>query len=288
MVDMTVALKGANGDTITLDGNDSYILTKGVRGFGIPVTSVRIADSAGDGGVWRNTKRGIRELDLPITIIGTDRQDTEDKLRRLALLLQDSDGPTQIIASYSNGKQFVLEAHYTGGAETQFGDDANDTHVNWFITMQAPAPYWTSSVAQTFTVGTGNTGRGLLPALTKMRLTSSQTLGTITVNNTDGDVPSYPIWTIYGPVTGLQIQNSGTGQGFTYSVPLTAGQTLTIDTGAGTIVDQTGVNKYSSLGYAPKLFALPPGTTKIAVVGTAADANTKISCTYYPRREVLH
>lgn len=283
--DLTISLTGKNGDTITFD-NSTYLLASGLKGFGVPITNLRIQPSASDGGVFRHAKRGIREIDLPIVIIGADRATTETNLRRLSNILQNSSGLSRLTATYANGDAYYLDVAYAGGAETVFGESAGATFAQWVVTLQAPNPFWTSAVPQTFTVGTGNTGRGLLPKLSKMRLTSSQTLGTVTVNNTAGDVPSFPIWTVYGPVSNLQISTGSIG--FSYTVPVAVGQVLTIDTAAGTVTDQTGANKYSLLGTAPKLFSLPPGTTGISVNGTDATSSTQITCTYYPRREVLH
>jgi hypothetical protein len=284
-MDLTLTLTGANGDTITFD-YDTYILTDGLKGFGIPPTKVRIQESATDGGVFRHSKRGIRDIDLPIVTVGTDRADTETKLRRLARILQNSNGAARLTATYDSGDVYFLDLYYTGGGETVFGDDAGSTYARWVVALQAPKPYWTSQVAQTFSVVQGAAGRGLLPQLTKLKLTSSQAIGVVTVNNTNGDVPSYPIWQVYGPLDSLTVSSAGSS--FTYNAPVAAGQSLVIDTAAGTVVDGAGVNKYSNLGAAPKLFTIPPGTSSVSVSGVGSTTATVISCTFYPRREVLH
>lgn len=283
--DLTISLTGANGDTITFD-NTTYTLTQGLKGFGVPATKVRIQESAADGGIFRHTKRAIREIDLPIVIIGSDRADTEAKLRRLSNILQNTSGATTLTATYANGDVYYLNVYYVGGAETVFGDASGSTYATWVVTLQAANPFWTSTAAQTFTVVQNNQGRGLLPRLSKLQITSTSAVGTVTVNNTNGDVPSYPVWKVYGPLSNLTV-TSGT-VGFTYSGTVNAGEVLTIDTATGTVVDGLGVNKYANLASAPKFFALPPGTTSINVNGTGATASTVISCTYYPRREVLH
>ena len=285
MVNLAISLTGANGDTISLDNNLNYILGAGVRGFGIPTTEVRIAPSAGDGGYFRHSKRAIREIDLPITIIGTDRGDVEAKLRRLAALLNVKNGATVVNATYSDGTSFALSAYYRGGAETVFGDTAGTTFCQWLITMQAPNPFWLSSTPTTFTVGSGSTGRGLLPKLTKLRVSSDQTLGIVTANNA-GDVDAYPIWQIRGPVTNLLVSN-GT-QSFSFPAAIPGGVTYTVNTEAGTVTDDAENNVYSLLGTAPKLFSLAPGTSSITITGTAYTADTSVKCTYYPRYEVVH
>ena len=285
MVDVTISLVGSNGDTITLADEGDYVLATGVRGFGIPSTSVRIDDSAGNGGTWRHTKRGIRDLDLPIVILGTDRADVETKLRRLARLLQDTNGPTKLVANYSDGSSVFLEAHYVGGAETQFGEDAKNTLCRWVIQMQAPQPYWQTSTESSFSVTTGNTGRGLLPQLSKLKVSSSQTLGVVNVTNA-GDVAIQPRYVLRGPVADLTISN-GT-QGFSFSAAIPAGATYTVDTSTGEVLNDSGVNIYNLLNAAPKFFALPPGNSTISINGTGADANTQVTVYYSPRYEVIH
>lgn len=285
MVDVTISLVGSNGDTIELADDGDFVLTTGVTGFGIPSTAVRIDESAGNGGTWRHTKRGIRDIDLPLVIMGSDRADVETKLRRLARLLQDSKGPTKIVADYSDGTSVYLSAHYTGGAETQFGSDANSFFCRWVISMQAPQPYWETSTTSSFSVTTGNTGRGLLPQLTKLKVSSSQTLGVVNVNN-QGDVEVFPTWVIRGPVTNLVVSNGS--QSFSFPATILGGDTYTVDTMAGTVVNDRGENIYALLGSAPKLFSLQPGLTSVAVTGTEATPDTAITCYYSPRFEVIH
>jgi hypothetical protein len=218
--------------------------------------------------------------------LGADRADTETKLRRLANILRNSSGAARLTATYDTGDIYFLDVYYTGGGETSFGSDGGLTYARWVVTVQAPIPYWTSAVPQTFSVVQSGTGRGLLPQLTKLKLTSSQAIGTVTVNNTQGDVPSFPTWQVYGPLDSLSVSSGSLG--FTYNAAVAVGETLTIDTYAGTVVNGSGVNKYSNLGSAPKLFTIPPGTSSVSIAGVGATTATVISCTYYPRREVLH
>lgn len=285
MTDVTISLVGSNGDTIALANDGDYVLLTGARGFGMPSSEVRIDASTGDGGVWRSSRRGVRDLDLPIAILGTSRDDVETKLRRLARLLQDTSGATRIVATYSTGTSVYLDAHFTGGAETQFGDDAGLNWCRWVVTLQAPQPYWKTGSESSFSFGSGNTGRGLLPKLTKLRVSSSQTLGLVTVNNV-GDVPAYPRWVIKGPVTNLRITDGTRSFGFPGTI--LQGKTYTIDTLNATVVDEQGSNLYAELGTAPKLFTLLPGTQSIEVTGDEATADTEVVCYYSPRYEVVH
>lgn len=285
MTTVTISLLGSNGDTIDLIDDGDFVLLTGARGFGMPMSSVRIDPSAGDGGVWRSSRRALREVDLPIAILGLNRDDVESKLRRLARLLQDTNGPTRIIANYSNGLSVYLDAHFTGGAETQFGDDAGLTWCRWVVSMQAPQPFWQTGSESSFSIGSGNTGRGLLPQLTKLRVSSSQTLGLVNVNNA-GDVPAYPRWVIKGPVQNLVISDGS--RSFSFPGTILAGKTYTVDTKTNEVSDELGNNIYALLGPAPKLFPLLPGESTIEVTGSEATADTQVTCFYSPRYEVIH
>lgn len=287
MVDVSISLIGSNGDTIELtDGYSDFILTTGVMGFGVPPTKVRIAESASAGGVWRNTKRGVRDIDLPIVVLGANRQDLEDKLRRLSNLLQDFNGPTKIRASYSDGTSFELNAHYVGGADVEYGDESNSIRAKWVISMQAPQPYWESVNPLNYTLQMLS-GRGLLKStsLSKLRLSGQYGFGDVTLTN-PGDVVAYPIWTITGPCDSVSITQNGVG--FTYAEAILAGDQIVIDTFNGTVTDQDGVNKYGNLSAAPKLFAVLPGTQTVTIQAPGATADSVIAGNFKPRREVLH
>lgn len=284
MVNVNYSLVGANGDEITLDYS-SYVLNPNFVGFGIPPAQVRIENSAGDGGVWRHSKRAVRDVDLPITVLGTDRNDVQTKLRRLSRLLQDTSGPTTIKATYSSGESLTLQGHYVGGAESQWGTDAGLVWNKWVVSLQCPNPYWQSTALEEFRVTTGNTGRGLLPQLSKLKVTSSQVYGVITVDN-EGDVPAYPTWFIRGPISDVVISNGD--QSFSFIETIEDGETITVNTATGEVTDDLGTNRYSILGPAPKLFRIEPGVSSISVNGVAATQAAEVRLDYSPLYEVVH
>ena len=281
---MNYSLVGANGDEITFDYSE-FILNQNFVGFGIPPAQVRIENSAGDGGVFRHSKRGVRDVDLPITVLGTDRNAVQTKLRRLSRLLQDTSGPTKIKATYSSGESLTLDAHYVGGAESQWGADAGLVWNKWVLSFQCPNPYWQSDALEEFRVTTGNTGRGLLPQLSKLKVTSSQVYGVITVDNS-GDVPAYPVWFVRGPISDVVISN-GT-QSFSFTETVNDGETITVNTATGEVTDDLGTNRYSILGPAPKLFRIDPGVSSISVNGVAATEAAEVRLDYSPLFEVVH
>lgn len=277
-------LTGANGDEITFD-NSTYVLNPSLTGFGIPPTSVRIDESSRDGGTYRYSRRTIRNIDMPVTVLGTSVTDVETKLRRLGKLTQDTLGPTVLTALRDDGN-LTMELYYVGGAELEYGGEAGGlTWARLVLSFQAPNPYWQSADTESFEVTVGNTGRGLLPELTKLRVASSQAIGLINVNNTS-DVPVFPTFTITGPVDSLAVTLNGEGWAFTQSVA--TGEQYAINHATATVTDTAGTNRYDIFDTAPKFFAFPPGTSSVLVVGTNATPDTVIECEYNLAYEVVH
>lgn len=277
-------LTGANADEITFD-NDTYVLNPSLLGLGIPPTSVRIDESSRAGGVWRNTRRAVRNIDLPVTVFGANALAVETNVRRLSRLTQDTLGPT-ILTVLRDAGDLTMKLHYTGGAELKYGGaDGGDQWARLVLSFQAPQPFWESATEESFSVTSGATGRGLLPQLSKLRISSSQSLGTIDVDNTS-DVSVFPIYEIAGPVTGLTVSN-GVDE-WSFSTTILEGDLVEVDTREGTVTGTGGTNLYAILNSAPKLFSFPPGETTITIEGTSANANTRVTCRYNLRYEVIH
>lgn len=287
MVNVILSLVGSNGDEIVFDNNGDYLLTEGLSGIGIPETQVRFADSASDGGVWRFTKRGIREIDMPVMVLGNSQTALENNLRRLSNLLQDRRGATVLRASYSNGEVWELQdGHYTTGAQTTVESNGSPYWTRWVLTMQFANPFWIRQRSESFSLGTGGAQRSLIPNLAEMEITGSQVIGDITIENV-GDCDSYPVWKIRGPVDSVTI-TSQDGLSFSYDAIIPVGEEITIDTAMGTVVNQDGVNKYANLGASPKLFTLPAGTSEVSIEAVGSDQDTLVSLYYQPRKEVVH
>lgn len=284
MVNVNYALIGANGDTIVFD-QANYVLNPDFMGFHIPPAQVRIEDSAGDGGVFRHAKRGVRALDLPITVMGANRANVQTKLRRLAKLTQNTFGPLIIEARYSDGERLRLQTYYTGGAEGQWGSSGGLIWNRWTLSLQAPQPYWESANVEQFTVTQGSTGRSLLPELSKLKISSSQALGIILINNS-GDVPTFPTYRIIGPVSNFAVSN--TSSGFSFVEPVLDGETITVNTETGEVTDQTGANRYDILDVAPKLFRIPVGESSLNISGESVTEDSRIDVFYRLRYEVVH
>jgi hypothetical protein len=290
MVNIDISLQGANGDIISLTDSDIFVLANGALGFGMPPVEVRIDPSASDGGIHRFTRRGIRDLDLPIVVVNSDRGVVETELRRLGNLLSDRQGATTIRATYSNGEIWELTGHYVGGADATWGDDQNVFFARWVVQFQCPNPYWVRQQSESISIGTAGVGRGLIGtgrSLVELQVGSSQAIGEVVLEN-NGDVDAFPVWKFDGPMDYVTVTNFDETKSFTYDAEIADGESITIDTFIGTVTDQTGANRYSNLSAAPKFFTIPPGVSDVTIEAVGTDANTLVSLFFQPRKEIVH
>jgi len=286
MADVTISLTGANGDTVTL-GYGDYILESEVSGFGRPPVKVRIDENASDGGTFRYSRRSIREIDMPVMVTGSTRADVESKLRRLAKILDNSSGAgTVITVTYSTGDVWFIEGHNVSGADTKFGENGAINFARWLLVFQCPNPFWTRQAPVSISVAASSSGRGLFSPNTMvyMKVAASQVLGNVSVDN-PGDVASPPTYILTGPFDSVTITQGGVG--FTYNAAVTAGNTVTVNTQTGTVVDQSGVNKYASLSAAPKFFTIPSGTSQVSMTAVNTTTATLLQLNFQPRKEVV-
>lgn len=285
-------------DAFDLDGvfgsGLGVVALDGVNGVGLPSVSVQWIEGAGDGAVWRGERVLARDVDLPLAIVAPDRATLRATTTRLARMLA---GPMVLRFTEDDGTSWTLAVRRQGGGQMVLGTDTNRavTEAATVVSLRAGDPFWTSSVTQR-AILTALSGRGLLSydpdgpgptarggsSLSFLRVSASQTLGDFTMAN-DGDAAAWPTWTITGPGSNLVVTSS-TGEAFAWNGTLTATDTLTIDTRHGTVTDQTGASRYTSLGPAPRLWKVQPGVTTAHVALTGSTSATVIAVEWQPRR----
>lgn len=266
-----------------------YLKEQGRTGFGVAPTKLITRDGAAGGTRWRRTRRGARNIVMPVLIFGDTRQSVEDKLRALIRLLQDDVTTPRLVATYPSGERVYADIHYSSGADPTYGTDTDGTSwCRWALNFLGPSAYWTSEKQISYSIGTASIGRGLLrtgQSLSRLSLSSSQALGTVLVEN-PGDVDAYPIWNIKGPGDSFTATLPD-GTGFVYNVPILSTEVITINTKDKTVKDQTGANRYAALSTAPNLFSVPKGNTNIAVLMTGTTAASLVSMYFNPRQELI-
>ncbi|MFI0985019.1 phage distal tail protein [Streptomyces exfoliatus] len=253
----------------------------GITGLGLPQLSVQWLEGAGDGAAYRGRRVLPRDIDVPLDIVGRDREHLSELVVRLARVLGD-EGRLTLAYVDSRGDRWSTPVAWIGGGEMDAGAGMRDMQT--VITLRAPSPYFLAESAQTITIG-GATAGAFLSSMSSMPLASSQAIGSVQLSN-EGDVPAFPSWEVTGPGDTLKVI-SPTGETLQWNGTLAAGEKLIVDMGAGTVKDGTGVNRYASLATAPRFWSVPPGVSTVTAALLNTTSATKVVCSWRPRKWVV-
>lgn len=254
----------AVGTTLDLDSQlrtgTGVQVHSGVTGLGLPPVSTQWLDGAGDGSTYRGKRVLARDIDLPISVLGKDRAHLKDLLRTLALML---DQECKLVLVEDDGTEWYSTVRHVGGGNYVYGVDTDgEREASMVLTLRAGDPYWDAKQAQQVKTSP-SAARPMLPKLVNLKTTSSSTIGTMALENL-GDAPSHPVWVVQGPGDNFKAV-SPAGEVLHWTGSLSASQTLTIDTKAGTVLDGTGANRYAELAPAPRMWTIPPGLAQAEV-----------------------
>lgn len=154
------------------------------------------------GAISFGTEYGPRPLELPCVFKGSSRTDTLGKIHQIAVTFDPSKGPKRLVFDEAPDKYYL--AQLTDQLEIQ----------------------------QTWTVGEFTLKFVCNDPFAYTDDTSATDLGTnprtIVVNN-NGDLTSYPVFTIQNRCGNVVLTNATTGKSLTYGNSIATGQTLVID-----------------------------------------------------------
>lgn len=256
-----------------------YQVHTGVLGLGLPAVSTHWLEGAGDGAIFRGSRVNPRDIDLPLSILTTGREDLKARMSDLALALARE---CTLRLVEDDGSSWWCKVHRVGGGNYTYGvDTIGENEVKLVVTVRSGDPYWTAEMPLQSVVSKGEV-RGLLPKLSSLQISSSQASGTIDLEN-PGDVDAQPRWVIYGPGDNFRAV-SPRGEVLHWTGSLTEGQSLTINTTDGSVRDNTGASRYSELAPAPRMWRVPPGLTIAEASLQNSTADSRIVCTWRPRR----
>ncbi|WJN62798.1 Dit-like tail protein [Streptomyces phage phiScoe2] len=271
-------------DSLSLNGIEDegtgVQATTGVTGLGLPPVSVQWLEGAGDGAMYRRTRVLARDIDIPLDIVAPNRDALKKTLSRLAQLLA---GPCTLRLVEDDGSSWATDVVRVGGGEYTYGENTiGNKDVQTVITFRAGDPYWTSSVSTTQQIGGTSTASPFMASFMTMPVASSQAIGDIALENT-GDVPAYPVWTVYGPGDNFKAI-SPTGETLWWKGTLAAGQSLIVDTQKGTVKREDGSNQYGLLAPAPRFWAVEPGISTCTASLLNTTSASKITVAWKPRK----
>lgn len=213
---------------------------------------------------------------LPINVRSTSLAGLRTALRALMYAMNPTRGSGIVRVSTVLGDLREIECYYVTGLEVAENADKSGRYgQQCYVTFRAYDPYWRdiSDTAATWQVTATPNFFPFFP----LRLTSSAIVVHATVSN-GGDVPTWPVWTIIGPGSGIVLQNGTTGEEITFlTTVLGVGQTISIDTRPGnkTVTRNDGTNLFSDLDPLSTLWQLQQGANvvNLQMAGTAPNVS---------------
>ena len=262
----------------------------GVTGLGLPPVAGQWLEGAGDGSSFRGKRNLSRDIDIPLLVAGGDRAGLIALTMRLTQLFEGAPY-LRFREDEPNAPSWGCEVRRVGGGSYIYGVDTNgERDLTLVITVRSGDPFFTSSETIRKTIGGGGVPiapKGLLPRLAALRISSSQALGSIDLDNTASSVDSFPVWKVYGPGFDF-LAVSPKGEVLWWRGSLATGETLTIDAKRGTVIDGNGVNRYGLLDSAPRFWTIPHGfTTATASLQGITPGISQVDCTWSPRRGMV-
>ncbi|GGM64057.1 hypothetical protein GCM10012275_38220 [Longimycelium tulufanense] len=234
----------------------------------------------------RAVRHATREFVLPLWISDSSESALRTTLRDLVKAMDPARGDGTIRVTAPGGDQREIVCRYAGGLELDeiLGDTSGPLVQRTPVVFRAFDPYWraTSDTVDTYTTGTTATFFPFFP----IRLSSSEVFADPTVNNV-GDVEAWPVWTITGPGSNVNLKRftGGETKTLTLSTTLGAGETAEIDTRPGkkTVTKGDGTNLFGSLSSSSVLWPLLAGDNPIRVEMTGSTSDSSVKLAFRPR-----
>jgi hypothetical protein len=241
VADLEIAWKG-----ITLGGdNSSYLVTDMTGWDELPgLTDLSTARVRGHGDYLGDQFSQSRTVTVTGTIV-----DDPSVRNALATALQDATLVTSALDTLTItvfGRQLSADARITRRSVTA-GPMYGVGVVPFALQWKCPDPLRYGPPQPSVSTGLPTSGGGLVyPLVYPLSYGAAGTPGQVTLTNT-GTAPAPFVATVTGSLpNGFQV-SSGTGQRIRYETTVPSGETLTIDTGEGTIVAQGTADRRGNL-----------------------------------------
>lgn len=253
-----------------------------VSGWGAAPVSI-VADPHPRGGTRvRHIQPQARTITWPLRVRADTHLELVHGWRDIARAFTQTRrlGPGTLRVMRPDGDAREIEAYYQAGFDGEPEQGwLYDTAV---LSLYCEDPYWRSAEPVTLPYQQATGASYLNPYMT---VSPSSVLGTTTAHNA-GDAEAWPVWEITGPATAITATNDTTGEAFTMTATLTAGQTATITTDPPAVRGPAGENWSNKLSWpGAVLWGLQPGSNDVEFAVTGSTSATRVVLSYVPRYE---
>lgn len=265
-------------DVLVLDG--PYSVQIGVQNLDGPALNLLTSTPAGwDGDSLDDLTAEPIEIFLPLLVDG----DTLEGLRAAKQLLRDFTnprrGPVTLRVTRPNGGYRQI----TGVRSQPIGGTLDDGAwaVKWQklgLTLHCSDPFWVEpdtawDVSWSVRADAGSP----LPVL-PVAPGASQALNDTNDVTVYGDVETYPVWRVTGPLEAVTVTDVARGLAWTLTASIASDETWIVDCRKGRqgVFDATGNRSRGNLSADAYLWGLTPGVSRVTTVVTGASAGASI------------
>lgn len=254
-----------------------------ITGWGATTYEITTDPNARGGETVRHIRAQPGRLNWPLHIFGDSHQEfvnRERQIKRAIAMTVHRGLPGLLRVSRPDGGAREIEAYYEEG----FGGNADEMYksANPVITFFCPDGYWrdVAAIVERRAYAPASNFFSRFPTIS-----GSNVLGDTIINN-PGDVTAWPEWEISGPATQLIATNKTTGQSFTLTYSLLAGETVTITTDRPTVRGPAGENIVSALNWpGAYLWGLTPGENVIQFTAGGGGKGSEVKLSFHARYE---
>lgn len=254
----------------------------GAQGLDAPTLNAQSRTPAGwDGEVIDSISAEPREVFLPIRFRGGRLTELQDLKRRFLSFLNPARGAVTLSASLPDGSTRLIDGVYLRGLDGAWDDGTfYGSRQKAGIVLRCANPFWREPDPWDADWVVEADSGAPLPIL-PVAPGASRALGTPQRVTVPGDVETFAVWKITGPLAGVTISDDGAGRSLTFTRTLNEGETWTIDTRRGKqgVFDPTGARARATLNRGAQFWPLRPGTSLVtaAVVGASPGASVSAS-----------
>ncbi len=261
-----------------------YHTTREISGWGAMPYELVTDPQARGGETVRHIRSNPARINWPLNIWGDTHLEFVDRyrdLRRAIMMTVHRGLPGRLTVYRPDGSGRWIEAYYEDGFTGAGGE--NWLFANPVITFFCPDGAWRDITPVTETRQFGVAGT-LVSFLAPFWTLSAGSVGGAPLMNNPGDLTAWPEWTITGPLTGITGTNVTTGQSFTLTYEITAGQAITLTTDRPTVRGPGGQNLVSYLNWPTAyLWGVVPGDNAIEFSLGGYGTGTTVEIQFYPR-----
>lgn len=249
---------GWSANTLDDDGVEWWITNENGWSSTPPVRLELANRPQRDGAFDAPSFRGARVITLEGTAIAPDSAVRERAKDRLAAVLADGSGLTELAVQE---QQVARRALVRLSAETKIVD-RTPYSFDWSLQLAAPDPIRYGADQHSDFCGLPQPGVGIEFPIAAWPLDFGEPSGGSMALGNAGTVTTWPVWTVTGPCDRPVIRHATDGRTLGFGLSLLDGDVLVVDVAARTI-RLNGASRRAALLPGSAWFGLAPGTTGV-------------------------